>query len=239
MLDLEAIETLTPVTSAQIKKWVESAWSKRSVFPTAAQYQALAAHLNIIVDHHNVRKQRRASQDDLKRRTAIYRTAANRAKLLKADLEAIKQDLQLQHELLTNGEIGIPFHPALTERMSSIKVIERAIDDYEQLFPSPSKKSNKDHMDPVGWIAGGVEVAWKELLDLEQGRWGKTKGFGHQPDSPLTCFVQLALEGMGMPHSDNLDTISDHLRRRHDRKRVRLSSRKRWGQKASLLPPAE
>ncbi|QTH20211.1 hypothetical protein HRJ34_17870 [Rhizorhabdus wittichii] len=235
MRALEDIETLTPVTTAQIKEWVECAWSKRSVFPSAAQYQALAAHLNIIVAHHNVRKQRRASQDDLKRRIAIYRTAANRAKLLKADLEAIKRDLQLQHELLTDGEIGFPFHPALTERMSSLKAIERAIDDYELLFPSPSKK---DHMDPVGWIADGVEVAWKEILDLEQGRWGKTKGFGHQPDSPLTYFVQLALEGMGMPHSDNLDTISDHLRRRHNRKRVRLIP-KGMGAKTSLLPPAE
>jgi hypothetical protein len=218
MQALEAIEILTPVTAAQIEKWIRLAWSDRSVFPEAAERQSLALHVNAIVSHHNVRSRRRASQDDLKSRIEVYEAAVDSADLLRANLESVKHDLQREHELLTNGEEGMPFHPVLEQQMSSIEALEQAIDNFRHLCPSSSKR---DHMDPVQWIARGAEIAWKKTLHREQGQWGKTKGFGRQLDSPLTFFVQQVLEGMGMPHSDNLATIRDHLLGRHDRKRVR------------------
>jgi hypothetical protein len=215
MASRKSTAILKPVQAAVIKHWFQDVWPRRPQYPDERSCHQVALQINTIVDRHNARSGRSAAGDAIRQRRHDHLAAGRRARALMSALQRTMDNLLI--ELNTLAAHGLePVDGALSYHIS---VTRQALAAVESFLALPDPPTFQDHVDPILWIADAVEDAWRDVPS------GPKIPLGHRPEAALTSFVSQATEAIGLVSSHgtafSLDTISDHLRERQNRRRAK------------------
>ncbi|HEX7850049.1 MAG TPA: hypothetical protein VF485_10000 [Sphingomonas sp.] len=218
---------LIRATAVAVKTWFHDAWPGRKDYPNEARNWEVATRINIIVDRANARSVKDYPADALKKRRKHYGDALKHARALERALQPIKNYLLYVKEQLHGFQAVEPKVPMFAREIAAVEEMERALREFLARCEAPSLR---DHKDEISWIGAAAQKAWADTLaDLPENQ-RKRLPLGLGPDGRLVGFVQLVLEGIGLPSAgrggNSRAKISDHLRGRQNRKRDRKKNKK-------------
>jgi hypothetical protein len=202
-------------------------WSDRESFPNDARNRTVATRINTIVDRANARSEKDLSAAALGERRERYRAALKHGRALQRALDPIKEHLLSITEMLRTPQAAELEYRPLADEIAAIEKVERPLGEFLNRCEAPSLR---DHEDEISWIGAAAQKAWADTLaDLPENQ-RKRLPLGLGPDGRLVGFVQLVLEGIGLPSEgrggNSRAKISDHLRGRQNRKRDRRKDKK-------------
>ena len=221
---------LRRVGISDVQRWLRDAWPDRNDYPKDMHCDVLAHKVNAIVDRHNARPKRAAAEAAIKKRRKDHVTSGRHARALQKSLATVLE--HLQDEMTISTIEGLPL---LNDNLShKIAVIEQAQSALESFLSLPPPPVPVDHEDRIVWIEKAARSAWASHLSNRQDNCEGVR-FGKKPDSPVVFFIQQALEAIGLTPEGadevKLETISDHLRERHNRPRPARKRQDREGAK--------
>jgi hypothetical protein len=215
--------TLTRISAVDVAKCFESAWPKADKYPDEIACHHVSKQINTVVDLVNVKTRKKPSSQDAAATRTFYIDAHKHGRAfvrcvpeLRAHLEKSVPQVQVP-ELLAGFECGyhakiVEAHNEAARAISAVDDAKRAIDEFLKRCPTPEPTATRE---PMRWIADAAEYAWKRTT-------AKTK-MSVKEDGPATEFVRLVIEKIGLRTDQgtrySTETISDHLRERHKRKR--------------------
>lgn len=226
LVDSESPKVARPlhqITIFDVETWFREAWPGLKVYPQQAANFRLAILVQGMAERAKARSITRTSVDIFRSKRKEHLEARKRTRALQRALSPVIQSLRSDWDLvrLHSGNVNLVF-PGLQEQML---VAESTYDALETFLKLCIPFEGRDHIDPILVIAGLAKEAWQDL-------WGSGSGdekhkvlFGPKPSGPLVAFVRNALECIGWAGPGiagySEDTISEHLRRRQNRPRVR------------------
>jgi hypothetical protein len=206
------------VEASDVQRWFCEAWPKQNQHPDMRWCYTVAIRINVIVDRQNASAGRSASEKVIKDRRQVRLSASRQARALQKTLAIMARDLEDELSLTSIEGLSVP-NDKLMRHISVTQQAQAAIESFLKL-PKPPKY--EDHADPILWISAAVEESWRNILpDASIGQ--KKKMFSKSSESPLVKFIDRALEAIGLPIAgkweNRCETISNHLRQRHNRPR--------------------
>lgn len=229
MASLRSTASLKRVQASDVAQWLREAWPRQARYPDECRCYQVAIRVNAIVDRHNASRGRGAAEDAIRTRRQDHLTASKHARALD---QALRRTLDnLRSELnISSIEGPAPIDVDLAHHMS---VTMQALTAVESFIGLPVPPKFQDHADPILWIAMAAKEAWRNLPSDTSAQQSKVR-FGLKPDDPLVSFIHLALEAIGSASDgkpgNSPETISDHLRQRHNRPRLKRGSSARAGE---------
>ena len=225
---------LKRVQASDLQHWLRLAWKNQSSYPDIKRCNITAMQINTLVESRSSAPQKSASEEAVKERRKNHQIAARHARALNRALGLLVQNLQGQFGFTTTEGIP-PYYQEIACQISTMEQAQAAVKNFLDL-PLPPK--SQDLADPVLWLAHAVEEAWHDILD-DASSGQKKKMFSHFAGGPLVNFIDLALAAIGLAGvtqwDNRLDTISDHLRQRHKRRRGARGAKKKLGQLDTAL----
>lgn len=221
---------LKRVQGSDVKQWFRDAWRHQDRYPDGPRCHQVALQVNTIVDRHNALPKRGAAEAAIRKRRQDHLIVMGRARAFNRALQCTMDNLRREQNISTVEGLA-PINGDLAHHISVTAQALTAVENFLGL-PGPSKF--QDHTDPILWIATAAEEAWWDTSpDTADGQ--KKSRFSRKPDGPLVWFTRLALDAIGLASDDqpgnSLDTISDHLRERHNRPRPRRGANAGVGEK--------
>ena len=211
---------LVSVTAKDVDRWLREAWPRRQDYPDETNCQTLATWINVIVDRGNASPQRINSLAAIKERRSDVLKARKCARALARALAPVRE----YHLSLADMLETLVTPPGLDpepDGSTAIKELHRAVEAFVALPISPVV----DHQDPVLWIAEAATQIWSGLRKADTGKPPRDVPLGKKPTSPLVSFIRQVLEAIRWEPLPRNDTVSQRLRRRHNRPRDRRKVR--------------
>jgi len=204
---------LKHIQATDVKQWFQDAWLRRAHLLDDRRCNFVALRVNTIVDRHNAMPDRAAADEAIVKRRNDHLAAGRAGRALKRALQRTMG--HLLSELNTLAAYGLEPDGALHHRISVTHQTLASVDSFLAL----DQPRCQDHADPMLWIAEAVEEAWRDVPGAPK------LPLGCRPEAPLTSFVSQAMDAIGLVSARgtafSLDTISDHLRKRQNRPRIK------------------
>jgi hypothetical protein len=226
LVDAESPKVASPlhqITIFNVETWFREAWPGLKVYPQQAANFRLAILVQGMAERANARSATRTSADIYRSRRKEHMEARKRARALQRALSPVIQSLRSDWDLVGrhSGNVNVVF-PGLQEQMLVAESTYGALETFLKLcIPF----EGLDHIDPILVIAGLAKEAWQDIWVSGSGDEKHKVLFGRKPGDPLVAFVSSALESIGWAGPGiagySEDTISEHLRVRQNRPRIR------------------
>ena len=207
-------KVLKAVDGSEVEKWFRRAWKDEPQYPSQTACAQMAVRVNTIVGRQNVPRKEVETSNALRSRRDQLMAAARQARLLEKSLTRIVSDLEdearsMEGDLLKSVREDVEKH---------IDVITEALAGVQAFLTLKVQPKAKGHMDPVVWLKLAAQEAWRRVSSTTP-----TITSDYKPDGPLVSFIRNAFEAIGLAREGepgySLDTISEHLRDRHNRPR--------------------
>lgn len=219
-----APRTLVHTNGQQVADWLREAWPQRQSYPREVECYALSIAINTIVDRANARGIKDQGMMSAKARREILMEVRRLARSTQTKLLPLLDPAISLNEKFESCGPFVP--PELVTELSALEAMQHATSDFLKL-PTPPKP--KDHLDPVLWLELKTRRAWQSVVESDPAAGDAKVRFGNKEGDPLVEFITLALNGIGLlAGSDNPyshSTVSEHLRKRHNRPRNRAKGR--------------
>ena len=211
---------LVPVTADEVDRWLRKAWPRSQCYPDVTDCQTLATRINVVVHRGNASPQRINSLAAVKDRRSDVLKARKCARALGRALAPVREYQQSLAAMLETlvAPSGLAPEP---DGSTAIEELHRAVAAFVALPVSPVV----DHQDPILWIAEAATQTWLGLKKTDFGKLRRTAPLGKTPTSPMVSFICHVLEAIRWELLPGADTVSQHLRKRHNRPRDRRKVR--------------
>jgi hypothetical protein len=209
-------EVLVPVTANDVDRWLREAWPRRQDYPDETRCQTLATWINVIVHRGNASPKRRHSKAAIEQRRSDFLAAKKRARALRRALAPVRKYQQSLADMLKPLRVPWELGPE-SEGAVAIEELHCAVEAFIAVPVHPVV----DHQDPVLWIAEVASQTWLGLEKADTGKPRRAVPLGKKPTSPLVTFTRQVLEAIRWKPLPTSETVSEHLRGRHNRPRDR------------------
>lgn len=211
------------ISTQDVEEWFQYAWGPLEHYPSEHVSFRICTWLRSFVDRSNARSGTRTGDDIFRDRKAAHRETHKRAraliKICGPVLDHLRQDYDFMKKSIKDPEV---IAPGLQSQIIALEAVKEAV---ENLLELPIPFNVRDHTNPILVIAHLAEEGWQDLWDRGCDSEKHEVSFGKRPEDPMAVFVKFALDGIGWGATGadgcSLDTISDHLRGRQNRPRLR------------------